>query len=926
MSTVSYDGQSFSVDGRRIWLVSGAIHYARTPHQLWRKRLRAAKEAGLNCIETYCFWNAHEPRPGQFNFKGDLDLRRFVELCGEEGLWCIVRPGPYICAEWDFGGLPTWLHRIEGMKLRQAHPSFLEACSRYLTAIMNEVRDLQVAAQPTTLGERPNHGNHPGQAACGYYGQGGGPILMMQAENEWFCHNPEQGDKYLNEIARYLRENGCTVPINNCNNLWQGTAGTINTWNGARNLAVDMRQLATVQPDAPRFVTEYWPGWFDEWGKEHSRVDPQLHLYRMAGILATGAQFNLYMFHGGTNFAFWGGRTVGNPGCFMTTSYDYDAPLLEAGGRGEKYVLTKRICTFASQFSGLFANLRRDSQPTTITPSETDHALSIIHSEGEQGDVVFLLKSEKDRNTSTRVMLPNGSSMPVELGEDRAAWFVLDVNLAGIANLDYTNLRPWAFVSRRVLVLFGPAGTDGIVSLDGAQFHIAVPTKGATEPVVEKHDDITVVVLSDEQVDSAYLFGGGIALNAAELDDAGKPVPAGRAPVVVVSGDGKVSTLKPAAPKPPKEPKLGAWDYASLASVVDGSDAGFREIPGPDSLERLDADYGYGWYKLNLSAAKGGRAFAPESGDRLHVYSGGKLQSILGLAPGAVDEPADLRATGEVVVLADNLGRYNYGQRTGEQKGLFGHLLSVKPVKLPKPKIVEERAADPFAYTGYVYHFRRGQLPMSQSYTYEIKPDGKLPVVLELTGSDLRATVLLNNKPIGVYLGGTSGHQQRWVLRPGEDGFTPGKNQLKLSILPPGPNDIAKSIKLYQTTAVLSDRGAWSFRAWTTPKAGDFTKIPRTLPAQPAWFRTTFTVSDNTVPLWFEPRGMTKGQLYLNGHNLGRYFVATREKKAVPPQLKYYLPEPWLNVGSPNELLVFDEHGASPAKSRLVYDPMGPYN
>ncbi|MCC7205134.1 MAG: beta-galactosidase, partial [Phycisphaeraceae bacterium] len=107
MPTISFDGQSLLLDGRRLWLVSGAIHYSRTPHELWADRIRAAKQAGLNCIETYVFWNLHEPAPGKFNFRGDADLRHFVKLVGEAGMYCILRPGPYVCAEWDFGGLPA---------------------------------------------------------------------------------------------------------------------------------------------------------------------------------------------------------------------------------------------------------------------------------------------------------------------------------------------------------------------------------------------------------------------------------------------------------------------------------------------------------------------------------------------------------------------------------------------------------------------------------------------------------------------------------------------------------------------------------------------------------------------------------------------------------------------------------------------------
>jgi beta-galactosidase len=928
MPTISYDGQSFSIDGRRVWLVSGAIHYPRVPHQLWRRRIRAAREAGLNCIETYCFWNAHEPQPGKFDFSGDLDLRRFVQVCGEEGMYVIVRPGPYICAEWDFGGMPAWLHRLYGdepLKLRQAHPLFLEACARYMTAIMGQVRDLQItgSGQPE---RNTTNGNHFGHAAGGYLGGGGGPIIMMQAENEWFSHNEEQAEKYLRELVRYLRENGCEVPINNCNNLWQPIDGTISTWNGARNLATDMRQLAVVQPEAPRLVTEYWPGWFDMWGGAHATVDPDLHLYRTAGILATGSQYNLYMFHGGTNFAFWGGRTVATPGCFMTTSYDYDAPLLEAGGRGRKYEVTKRISTFASQFGNVFAHLSTEPPASIVAPTEEDHPLCVMHQSGSQGDVVFILRAEKDRTRQTQVLLPDGITLPIELGDERAVWLLLRANLGGVAELNYTNLRPWAFLEKKMLVLFGPAGGTGVIGLNDASFTVQIPT--ANDPVVERHDELIVVVLSTEQVDCAYPFAGGLAVNCAGLDDAGKPLPTpGTRPTIIIDTEGNVTraTGKPA--RKPTAPRITGWEHAPLTSLVDGTDEAYADIAGPESLERLGQDYGYGWYRLTGIKPAAGQLMAPQAADRVHLYTDGKLQKVLGMAPGAENGPTSAKLASTTVVLADNLGRFNYSQAMGEQKGLFGHLVNVKPAKLTKPRRVSERAADPFALSGWVSHRRKGDLPQSESFVWTIKPSGRQPMVLTVEGLPLRGTWVLNGEPMAIYLAGNSAHFARYVFTPGERGFTGGNNELKFSPLEgTDPKfDIVRHLTLHQVTATPTAKATWAFTPWTMPDGSAFGKLPRSLPLQPAWFRGSFTVSDKSVPLWFEPRGMSKGQLFLNGRNVGRYFVATHTKKAVPPQKLYYLPEPWLKTDGPNELLVFDEHGQSPTRSRLVYNAMGPY-
>ncbi|MEX0745431.1 MAG: beta-galactosidase, partial [Phycisphaeraceae bacterium] len=172
MSTITFDGQSFIVDSRRVWLVSGAIHYPRVPHELWRDRIRAARQAGLNCIDTPVFWNLHEPRPGRFDFAGRQDLRRFVQTVGEEGMYCLLRPGPYIGAACDFGGHPAWLAAGDGVKLREAAPAYLEACARYLGAVMREVRELQLTTPTQGLPPAVPTGNVPGDAAGGYTGGG----------------------------------------------------------------------------------------------------------------------------------------------------------------------------------------------------------------------------------------------------------------------------------------------------------------------------------------------------------------------------------------------------------------------------------------------------------------------------------------------------------------------------------------------------------------------------------------------------------------------------------------------------------------------------------------------------------------------------------------------------------------------------------
>ncbi|MEX0887062.1 MAG: beta-galactosidase [Phycisphaeraceae bacterium] len=932
MASITYDGQSFIVDGRRVWLVSGAIHYPRTPHQLWRRRIRAAREAGLNCIETYVFWNAHEPEPGQFNFTGDLDLRRFVEIVAEEGMYCLLRPGPYVCAEWDAGGFPAWLTARDDVKLREANPAYLEACARFLGAVMEQVRDLQITV--------PSHGpvvagphNTPGAAAGGYLGGAGGPILMVQVENEWFAHNDEQAQKYLRELVRYLRENGCQVPVNNCNNLWQRVEGTIDTWNAKRHLAQHLRQLTVVQPDAPRLVTEFWPGWFDYWGGPHADHDPPaLVEHRLVEILAAAGQYNLYMFHGGTNFGFYGGRSNARRDCFMTTSYDYGAPLMEAGGRGAKYDLCKRVSTFASQFSHVLAHVEPNRPNAAVTPDEPGADVSVIHLPGSQGDVVYLLRPDvtKTRPADVSVLLPDGLTMSVTLGSDAVAWFLLNVNLGGEAQLDFTNLRPWAFVDRQMLVLFGPAGSEGVVSLDGGRLDVQVPT--GREPVVDRHEGVTLVILNHEQVDAAYLYEGGLAVGAAGLDDAGQPTARpGWAHQYRINPAGDMQRVATARSRKPAAPRLGKWERASLERVLDGSDEGFEKIDGPASLDALGQRFGYGWYRIGVGQAKSGRMFAPLAGDRLHLFSQGKPQGVLGLGPGAIDEPTSLRLSGDVVVLADNLGRFNVGSHVGERKGLMSHLYKVQPVALGRPRVDAERAPDPFELGGYIHLARQGERPQAEAVTWELKPRGQRPMILDVRDLPVAGVFMVNDAPLEYYHPHASGRLVRRLLEPGVDPVKRGKNELKLALFAPLAEkvDWAKHVKLYEATEAVTGRGQWAFRKWDVPGGDAFEPISAGEAGDgdsvPTWYRCRFDVRDASVPLWFQPRGLTKGQIYLNGHNVGRYLVATADGKAVPPQSDYYLPEPWLKTDAPNELMLFEEHGKSPGKARLVYNALGPY-
>lgn len=932
MSTVGYDGQSLTIGSRRVWLVSGAVHYSRVPAGLWRSRVQAAKQAGLNCIDCYVMWNLHEPRPGEFDFSGDLGLRRFVETVVEEGLYCVLKPGPYVGLGWDLGGLPAWLLRTEGMRLREGYGPYLEACARYLGAVLEQVKGLQVPEIPY----KESNDVDPG----------GGPrgVVMMQVENQWCCGHEREAKVYLGELTRYLREHGCVVPICETSNLWSPVEGTIACWRGEAGLAGILRQLRVVQGQCPRMVVESSCSRGNRWGQaQEVGEEPGAYVSQLASILAVGGQYSIEHFHGGTYFGFWGGRRVGGQGGYATTGYGGDAPLLEAGGRGEKYAQVKSISVFASQFGHVFAHLEGGYQPACVDPMGGG-GVSVIHQRGAQGDVVFLFKDPKARSgggSETVALLgPSGVHLTVELGGDTVAWVTMGVQLSGVASLTYTNLRPWAFVGRRMLVLFGPAGTEGVVCVNEAALTVKVPT--GAKPVVEQHEGLTVVVLNRQQMEGAYVGSDRLVLGVDGLDETGRPfrIGGGGARAVVVGVDGKTETVKARESGPPAaEPALLGWQRSDADRFVGGDDGVYMPIDGPRGLEALESDRGYGWYRLR--GPRGGKTLVMgvDCGDRLHFYAGGRLVQVVGEGPGAVSWPVQLAVGGEMVVLADNLGRWSEGWSMGEKKGMGGPLYAVEPVRLGRPKMVETQTPDLFKLRGFLPFAHRGERGVCDGVVWLVRVSNQNPLIVEIAGLEGRAAMVVNGQLVGAYDEEQSGGATRWVLEVGAH-LKKGANEIQWVWMGGKEADggarsrekalvgrLTRCFKVYRAKEVLTAKCQWAFGRWRVPGADEFSALTGRssggLSGGPCWYRATFRVAQAETPLWLEPGGLTKGQVYLNGRNVGRYFVATHRGQKVGPQDRYYLPQSWIKRDEPNELMIFDEHGASPLKCRLVYDWKG---
>jgi len=310
--TFTLKGDRFLLDGKPFQIISGEMHYARIPREYWRARLKMARAMGLNTVATYVFWNIHEPEAGRFNFSANADLAEFIRKAQQEGLKVMLRAGPYSCAEWEFGGFPAWLMADERMRtaLRSNDPAFMVPVEKWLMRLGKEVAQLQIGR--------------------------GGPIIGVQIENEYGNFGSDAA--YMEHLHQIFLRAGFTSTLlytaNPARTLANGSIpGVLAAVNfGIGHAEAGLDALEKLRPGAPLFASEYWPGWFDHWGQPHQTrpVEPQIK--DLDYILRRNAGINIYMFHGGTSFGMMSGSSwTNNQFLPDVTSYDYDAPLDEAG-------------------------------------------------------------------------------------------------------------------------------------------------------------------------------------------------------------------------------------------------------------------------------------------------------------------------------------------------------------------------------------------------------------------------------------------------------------------------------------------------------------------------------------------------------------------------------------------------------------------
>jgi beta-galactosidase len=316
----------FQLDGQPYQILSGEMHYPRVPRAYWRDRFRKARAMGLNTITTYVFWNLHEPRPGVYDFTGQNDVAEYIREAQQEGLNVILRPGPYVCAEWDLGGYPSWLLKNRNLTLRSDDPTYIAAMNRWFARLAKEVSPLLV--------------------------QHGGPIIAIQVENEYGSFGDDHA--YMEAVKLALLNSGLAAAetlLYTADGAEQVPKGSLPELPAVINFGSgDAKQafaaFKKLRPDGPFMSGEYWAGWFDHWGEHHHTTDAAANAAEYEWMLRQGYSVSMYMFHGGTSFGWMNGANSNGSNYEPdTTSYDYDAPLNESGQPTAKFAAFRDAIT-----------------------------------------------------------------------------------------------------------------------------------------------------------------------------------------------------------------------------------------------------------------------------------------------------------------------------------------------------------------------------------------------------------------------------------------------------------------------------------------------------------------------------------------------------------------------------------------------------
>ncbi|TSJ44376.1 hypothetical protein FO440_09410 [Mucilaginibacter corticis] len=929
---IDFDSKGFLVNGKRTFIVSAGLEYARIPHQLWYDRLMRIKRAGFNCIEIYTMWNFHEPTEGKFDFTGDRDLGAFLKLVKDLGLYAIVRVGPYYCAEWDLGGYPIWLKFKKGVSVREDNKPFEQYVDRFFDHLLPIVFKSQI--------------------------NNGGAVILVQLENE---HPKSWGDivvdGYFKSLQTKALQLGLQVPY-----FFSGLH------HGSDPAGDD--QLDDVKRPNPWMSTEFWSVWYSQYGAKSG--DDDLYDRRTWKIISRGGNgYNYYMAHGGSNFGYTNNDED-------AASYDYGSAIGQTGDLRPLYYTFKRAAWFSRSFENVLEN---GTDATSAYPHvASDSAIKVTARTSLAGDIIFLDNpGKKEVNTGLNISgaesLTADKKITIKPGEIYP--LVHNFKINGDVTLNWALTRVFAVVKQEntttiivdaeekspVLLQFGvksgALSTSSDVKISNGTATINETMPSAAKPVTytfkSGNQTIRILAMNRQQTNKTwiteiagknYIISGLAYVGDASIKDQQLHITTetplkqnGQQVAVLYTANAAIPfNVGAVADQTVKNITLNNWEYKSgaLSAATTVNTSGWLKSKDPQPMGADGDITADAWYRTTVTAPSEGKYTLQIKGNgRGQAFVDGNLAATWNLSKNEVSLNLK-KGKHTLAIFTAHDGRDKLVSYIGpidkiDNKGVSGSAVIKKggpfitgltdwyfAKATQKSDVKLGPIADASAYKKYKIGddaFNRKEGYGWFKTTIPQQPAGTAKITLYFKSVDENATVFINGKEMA--------HHEGWD-QPFEVAINDAealKKPLTLSVFienhsnEGGIDQPVKINAIGDATAVTGwelkggPGDALSVKGWAK-----LTQVKET--SGPVFYRTTFSVpqvKDRTLIWRFDPVGLGHGSVWVNGHNLGRYPEKLDMKSL-------YIPESWLNAGV-NHLVVYDEDGKPISKTQVVTEP-----